>query len=128
MAYNEIPEEVNRFITNHINSIEQLEVLLLLFNNANREWDANEVSRELRISSESAAARFEDLRSRGLLYTNKKTGKYQYYPQNSDLDRAVNRLDRAYKEHRVTLINLIFSKPIDKIRTFADAFKITSNE
>ena len=45
----------------------------------------------------------------------------RYGPEPID-DRSA--LDRAYAERRVTVINLIFSKPIDKLRSFADAFRI----
>ena len=41
-----------------------------------------------------------------------------------DLHRAVAGLAREYAARRVTVIGLIFSKPVDKIRSFADAFRL----
>jgi hypothetical protein len=40
----------------------------------------------------------------------------------------VDEVAAAYPRFRVSIINLIFSKPIDKIRTFADAFRLTKEE
>ena len=107
----------------HISSIEQLEVLLLLRREAGRAWSGDAVARELRINPESARARLEDLDARGLL-AREGPDEYRYSPRTGELDRAVAATARAYADLRVTVINHIFSKPVDKIRTFADAFKL----
>jgi hypothetical protein len=120
---NGIPDEVKKFIVDHINSVEQLEVLLFLRSNEDKEWDAAAVSRELRIDPASAANRMSDLSEHGLLALKTDTF-YRYYPRTRELDQAVRYLADSYSNHRYTIINLIFSKPIDKIRTFSNAFKI----
>lgn len=129
MADTGLSEEVKTFITEHISSVEQLEVLLLLHREQQR-WSAQEVSQELRIDPASAAERLADLQGRGLLVESagETTPLYQYQPQKSNLDYTVNDLAKAYQEYRVTVISLIFSKPIDKIRTFADAFKFRKDK
>jgi hypothetical protein len=53
---------------------------------------------------------------------------YRYAPRTDDLGQAVAQLAREYPVYRVSIVNLIFSKPIDKIRTFADAFRFTKDE
>lgn len=50
--------------------------------------------------------------------------RYRYGPASPEAARAVQLLDRLYIERRVTIITLIFSKPIDTIKDFADAFRI----
>ena len=45
-----------------------------------------------------------------------------------ELDQAVVRLAKDYAERRVTVITLIFSKPVDKLRTFADAFRLRKDK
>jgi predicted ArsR family transcriptional regulator len=124
VAVEDIPEDVRRFINEHITSIEQLEVLLLLKRSADREWSAAEVSRELAIHPESAAVRLTDLEGRGLLVAKPDSPPaYRYQPTSSALARVVNNLAEVYKQHRVSVITLVFSKPIDNIRSFSDAFK-----
>jgi hypothetical protein len=50
---------------------------------------------------------------------------FHYAPASgSPLDAAVAQLARDYAERRVTIITLIFSKPVDKLRSFADAFRL----
>lgn len=129
MHASDFPEEMRRFIVHHIDSVEQLEILLLLHGHPGRDWSAEAVARELRIASESAGERMEDMASDGLL---KRRGgspaEYRYAPDNMKLDDAVRSLEAEYTKRRVTVINLIYSKPIDKIRTFADAFRIRKDE
>lgn len=129
MRASDLPEEVRRLIADHIDSVEQLEILLLLYQHPERTWDAEAVARELRIASISAGERLEDMAQSGLLA--RKDGKpveYRYAPESESLDAAVRGLSTAYSERRVTVINLIFSKPVDKIRTFADAFRIRRDD
>jgi hypothetical protein len=124
-----LPDDVKKFIADHINSVEQLEVLLLLHGQPQREWSAEAVSQELRIDPASAAERLVDLQARGLLAVSEASDPlYRYQPQNSNLEYTVNDLAKSYQEYRVTVISLIFSKPIDKIRTFADAFKFRKDK
>jgi predicted ArsR family transcriptional regulator len=135
-----LSEEVKKFITEHISSVEQLEVLLLLHHHLQQAWSAQEVSQELRIDPASAAERLADLEARGLLARREAAGGgppaedltadplYQYQPQKPHFDHTVSDLAKFYQEYRVTVISLIFSKPIDKIRTFADAFKLRKDK
>ncbi len=129
MRTSDLPEEVRRLIADHIDSVEQLEILLLLYQHPERTWDAESVARELRVAAISAGERLEDMAHSGLL--TRKDGKpveYRYAPANAALGDAVRGLSTAYSERRVTVINLIFSKPVDKIRTFADAFRIRRDD
>jgi DNA-binding Lrp family transcriptional regulator len=125
----DVPEEVRRFIAHHIDSVEQLEILLLLYREPGRAWSPEAVARELRIASESAGERLEDMVSDGLL---KRHGagpdEYRYDPKDMKLDDAVRGLAATYAKRRVTVINLIYSKPIDKILTFADAFRLKKED
>ena len=124
MQGSELPEGVRRLIADHIESVEQLEILLLLCRDPERAWSAEAVARELRISALSAGERLEDL-ARDALVVRERDGDldYRYGPRDADQDEAVRGLVSAYAERRVTVINLIFSKPTDKISTFANAFR-----
>ncbi len=120
------PEEVRTLVATHIQSVEQLEVLLLLHAQQGRAWTAAEVAAELRIDAMSAASRLEDLSARGFL--DHAGGTYTFHSIDSAMSRAVTALAEAYRDRRVSLINLIFSKPVDKVRLFADAFKLRKDE
>ena len=107
----------------HIDSIEKLEVLLLLRNRTEREWTASEVALELRITEASAAARLADLASSGLLVSSGEAPvAYRYSPAHSEDVRSISELAATYSERRVSVITFIFTKPQERVRGFADAF------
>lgn len=120
---------MRRLIADHIDSVEQLEILLLLHQHPERSWTAESVARELRISPLSADDRLKDMARAAILSKVQGTeGEYRYAPESPQLAEAVTGLATAYTERRVTVINLIFSKPVDKIRTFADAFRLRRDD
>lgn len=124
-----LSEEVKKFITEQINSLEQLEILLLLHSRREKEWTAQDVSHELRLSQTSVATRLADLQKKGLLVVKEASAPlYRYAPQNPHVEPIVDSLVELYPDYRFTVINLIFSKPLDKIQTFADAFKLRKDK
>ena len=129
MSTGGIPDDVARFITDYIDSVEQLEVLLLLRASGSKEWTAESIARELRINPESVATRLATMHAQGLLaLVDEEGGVYRYEPASSNTDRVVRGLADTYSQRRVSVITLIFSKPSDSIRTFADAFRIRKKD
>lgn len=129
MPAGEISKEIAQFIHERINSVEQLEVLLFLRGKPEKGWSAAEVSQELYIQPESAANRLADLHAGGLLEVDPTTNHlYRYKPVTATLDNVVGGLADAYRVRRVSVINLIFSKPLDHIRVFSDAFRIRNED
>jgi hypothetical protein len=114
-----LSEILKYFIATHIDSVDQLEILLLLKRDGNRSWRAVEVSSALYTSSESAAACLAELSMRGLLQVTGNTEEklYRYAPK-PELAHAVSEIERLYPKYPVSIINSIFSKPKDRIRTF----------
>jgi hypothetical protein len=119
-----IPPRVQRFIATHIDSIEKLEVLLLLRTHADREWTARDVSLELRIAETSASARLADLAARRLVTERGNPVAYRFGPASAEDEQDVTDLQATYATRRVSVISFIFSKPLDKVRGFADAFRL----
>lgn len=129
MTYEEIPQEIKDFIVRHINSVEQLEILLLLQGSPTREWSARDVAQELRSDTQSVAVRMADLHARGFLHGQEASAPmYRFNPANAQEAQLVAKLASVYAQRRMAVINLIFSKPIDKIRVFADAFNLRKDK
>lgn len=126
MAESGITERVRSFVRENIQSIEQVEVLLLLFRTAPREWTAMATGRELRIDPVSAARRLTDFQSRGLVKARPgdQALLYWYDGASGAQDRAINELASAYRDRRTALINLVLSTPNEDVRVFADAFRL----
>jgi hypothetical protein len=120
---NGLPEDVHRFLHQHIESVEQLEVLLLLWRAPERGWNSDEVATAVYSHPSSVVRRLAMLYGQGLL-REREPGCYQYAPRTAELHDTVTRLDHVYRERRVAVITLIASKPIENVRAFSDAFRI----
>lgn len=120
---------VQRFLTTHIDSIEKLEVLLLLRARAERAWTAPAVALELRITEASAARRLAELKTGGLLLQDGVAeDAYRFSPGRSEDVQATAELATTYAARRVSVISFIFSRPMDRVRGFADAFVLKKDK
>jgi hypothetical protein len=117
-----VPGPVRRFIAGHIESVGQLEVLLLLRAAADKEWTTDEVARAVVTQRASAGGWLEQLRTDGLVTL--VAERYRYSPPNADVERAIDELAESYAKYRVAVIGLIFSKPSEHVRDFPEAFRL----
>ncbi|HSI35718.1 MAG: hypothetical protein ACAI43_11595 [Phycisphaerae bacterium] len=128
MSQDEIPDNLRTLINEQLDSVVQVEVLLLLHAQPAREFSAAAVARELRIEAAGAEAQLQHLRAGGMLEST-PAGGYRYAARAPALAAAVGELARAYADRRVTVISLIYSKPrTDQVRTFADAFRLRKDK
>ena len=116
---NGISPTVTSFLRDHIGSIEILEVLLLFHREPATTWTSDAAAAELRIQPRSTAGRCAALLKIGLL---KQQQDAFQFDGSSSLARVVEELAEAYRIRRVTIIEMIFSKPVESSRLFADAF------
>lgn len=120
-----IPEIVRNFIAQRIESAELLETLLLVHSDPTREWGPEEVAGSIYTVPASATRRLEQLVEMGLASSNDAANpRYRYAPSSPALGAEVEALAEAYRQQRVAVINLIYSRPPDPLRSFADAFKL----
>lgn len=125
MSANQISDDARRFLDEHITSVAQLEMVLLLRNNPQQQWTAERLSRELRVEPAWALAQLRDFSRRGLLQSSDQGAlSFQYDPQSPELDQSVIAVSQAYLLQRVSVIELIYGKPSPNIRAFADAFRL----
>ncbi len=127
MGQGGIAREVRTFIREHLTSVAQLEILLLLHAQPARPLTAEQVAELLRIDPGWAAVELAKLRDSGL-FTAEDAGGYCYRPASTADAQAVDALAKAFATHRVSVITLIFSTPSDSIGSFADAFKLRGND
>ncbi|HEY2028439.1 MAG TPA: hypothetical protein VGH20_04430 [Myxococcales bacterium] len=120
----ELPGNVERFIATHIDNLEQLEILLLLRAHRTREFEAREVTAELRLGPSTAPDRLTDLAGRGFVAVSGDPPRYRYAPDTSETARVIEEVARCYAERRVTVISRIFSPRSDSVRSFANAFDL----
>jgi hypothetical protein len=119
-----IPEDVARFITENIDSVAQIEALLLLRGNCQQQWDVTGVAKRLYIDDEQAAEILARLEEKQLLASEQGERLfYRYQPGSAVLRQMIDRVAEIYSKHLVPVTNLIHSKPKSRVQEFADAFK-----
>lgn len=116
---------MQEFLRRYIDSVEQLEILLLI-RASGRSWTAGEMTRELSTSIESATSRLESLSRSGLLAVTdaESAQSYSYHPADDRVRRSVDEVADLYPRRRVAVIAFIFSAPDETLRDFSDAFRL----
>lgn len=123
----EISLEIRRFIDQHVESVAQLEVLLLLKQHPERDWTADDMAKALYAAPEMCAGLLQEWARRGFAVAMAPGPKYRYR-ESPELDQLVVQLAELYRERRVSVITLIYAKPVDRVRTFADAFRLRGTD
>jgi len=120
-----IPDIVHRLILERIDSVAQLEALLLLRSEP-QDWDAARVAGRLYVSSGEAALLLSSLQARGLFNMNGESGVYRYEPATPELAEAVDLLAETYRTRLIPMTKLIHSKSssTSSVQRFADAFRL----
>jgi hypothetical protein len=121
----DFPPDLRRFIDEQIESLAQLEALLLLRHEPQRQWEATEIAKSLYIPPEMAGALLAEFGRRGFATASPSSGtRFAYHTIDAETDNLIDRLATIYRERRVAVISLIYSKPMNKVQTFADAFRL----
>ena len=121
MADDPIPAEVRNFLIRCIESVAQLEALLLLRTSPQQTWKVPDVARRLYVEEGEAAKLLGGLVSCELAVTDGSVFRYQ--PRDCELLDLVDRLAETYARSLVPVTRLIHERDI-AIRKFADAFKL----
>ena len=120
MTEEPIPADVRDFLLRHIDSVAQLEALLLTRGNPGKSWDARQMSQRIYTSEQENAELLARLADDGFLGVN--DARYQYDCKDAAQRDLIEKLAGIYSRHLIPVTNLIHAKP-RRIRQFADAFK-----
>ena len=120
----EIPAPLRNFIAEHIGSLVQLELLLLLAADSDRDWNAEQAAQALFVAPDAAYGFLEAMRVRGLCAV-RESDKTRYFfsPADPAWAELVQSLAELYKQRRLTVTQLIFQGPVEKYQNFANAFR-----
>lgn len=126
-----IAPEIRDFLRRYIRTVEQLEILLLLRQERQREWTVPEVFAKVRTSEQSVALRLAQFAEDGLLTAGSGVpATYRFSPKVPSMDDIVGRAGAAFQTRRVQVLEIIFGaeepEPTDPVQSFADAFRFRS--
>src|SRR5665213_1412496 len=124
----DVPEDVRTFLSERIESYEQLEILLLL-RRQNTGWTVQRLSSHLKISPSLTEAAVADLLSRGLVDSPLGPSQVRYTggSRGPELEVTIARLADVYAARPIEIIRLMTANAIERVRTaalrtFVDAF------
>jgi len=123
MSENDIPKAVRDFVFEYIDSVEQLEILLLLESDSGKAWSATEIYNHLRSNLNSIEKRLELLYSQDLIRKN-DSGQFYFAVESDSGKNTVRSLAEFYRGHRYRILEMIFS-PMKKSRDLAEAFRLS---
>ncbi len=121
-----VPDAVRRLIADSIDSIAELEAILLLRANADRDWDAEQAGARLYVSATMAAHILGTLAARGFFTV--AENRYRYDSSQAELESKVAALAVAYATDLITVTHLVHAKPAGSVRDFARAFRLRKGE
>ena len=125
MTEKPLPDAVRNLILSKIASVWQLEILLHLHAARPRFVRVSELGHALRIDDEPLLEQLRELHSRGLVVSQPEpAAAWAYNAASPEQDQAVTELAGTYRNRPVSVISLIYSRPAEKIKTFADAFRL----
>jgi hypothetical protein len=121
MASEELPEDVVRFIADHIDSVPQLEALILIWDAAPRAWPVGELAARIYVPLGQTQQILADLERRKLVVTvpdgfafNAETPDAALFPK----------VAATYRRHLARVAGVIHSKASLGVLEFARAFRM----
>lgn len=119
-----IPEEVQRFLVDHIDSIAELEALLILREHRGQSWPCGLVADRIYSSEEVTADLLVKLAKRGFLTADGMTpASFRYAPRSQEMARLLDQLAEVYAKYLVPVTDLVHKKSRRNIQGIAEAFK-----
>jgi hypothetical protein len=123
MMGDSLPEGVRLFIFQNIDSVPELELLLLLADRV-RDLDVPEAAARVYVEEDKARRLIEKLRRRNLVEAFGEPARYRFAPADAEDERRVRQLSQAYRTQLVAMANLIHSKASASVQEFARAFDL----
>ena len=125
MTSPEIPARVLQFLAERIDTVPQLEALLLLWENPQRLWSENELAGRIYVGPAVAATILQSLQRQQLVAAESAVAvRYRYNPQWDPSGEVMPEVAAAYRRHLVPVATFIHSRASTAVREFARAFDL----
>jgi hypothetical protein len=119
---NDIPAHVLRFIEENIDTVPQLETLLMMSEAADRDWRLADVAAHNYIPEHHAEQILSALRRRGLVSIEEAPPRFRFSPASEQVRALVAEVALCYRANLSRVATFIHSKPSVSVREFARAF------
>jgi len=123
---NEARSKVEEFILEKIDTVPQIEALLLIWNKRPKAWSVQEMANALYVSPEVTRAVLQDLVEKELISREpQQSGQYVYRTKPPEREDLMSLLDRTYRHELIRISKLIHAKAPSAVEQFARAFRFT---
>lgn len=121
---NEVPAHVLRFLEENIDTVPQLETLLMMSEERDRSWLIADVASRNYIPEQRASDTLNALLRRRLITSEDSPPRFRFDPATDEARTAVADLARCYQRNLSRITTLIHEKPSASIKEFARAFDL----
>lgn len=122
-----IPDHLKAFLIRNLDSVAQLEALLLMRATAADVWFPSGLAARLYVADREAQAVLAVLHHRHFLQKT-TAGGFRYEPASDELRDLVDTLAAAYPRHLIAITRLIHAQAPTAVRSFAEAFYFHDKE
>lgn len=128
MTDNQLTGELRRFIQT-IESVPQLEAILLLHNGPGEVWTEEKIAARLYLNAERAARLLVEMHRVGICAQHASGAGFSYAPP-AEMRQLIEQLGHYYASHLIEVTNMIHARSDSgrKARLFADAFKFKTED
>jgi hypothetical protein len=123
-----ISPRVLNFIAAKIDSIAELETLLIMSDDAHRLWSETEIAARLYTAPANALTVLESLTRRELITAEGKPAQFRFAPAHSDDHKLFAEVAEAYRRNLVAITTFIHSKASASVKEFARAFDLKKDQ
>jgi DNA-binding IclR family transcriptional regulator len=122
-----VPTDLQRFLRENIEALEDVELLALLGRDPDVPWSAEDAESALGLPEAGLSASLRRMRERGLVEPLDGAGQYVLTRRDKALRARILQLVRVYEKDRYDVIMLISEAAMERVResmsrAFADAF------
>ena len=119
-----IPAHVLRFLEGNIDTVAQLETLLMMSEEPDRSWLIADVASRNYIAEQRATDTLNALHRRGLVSSVESPPCFRFDPASDEVRAVVADLAQCYQKNLSRITALIHAKPSASIKEFARAFDL----
>lgn len=117
-----LPENVHLFILNHVESLDALEVLLLLWRSGNA-LELGEIAERLRLNPTAVKRRLDYFQSVGLAVSGGDPPRWKVASSSPSLQKDLHDLATHCDRDRFSVVNLIATRNLERMKSLADSFR-----
>jgi hypothetical protein len=124
----DIPATVLQFVLRRIDTVAELETLLIMSAEDARVWSVEEIANRIYTAAPSAAAVLHALEQKHLIGASEDGKHFRFSPASEDERQIISETALAYRAHLIAITTLIHKKASGPVQEFARAFSLKKDE